>query len=118
MVRARAAPSRTAAGRKGARRQESRRRLSCTVVPSAKACARSGETAGTEAITGCLPAAMSSLRRGRGGACGGGSWTWGSVVPAAGRSEEHTSELQSLMCHLVCRLLLEKKKQKTHSTNQ
>src|SRR5258705_4985535 len=29
--------------------------------------------------------------------------------PAAGRSEEHTSELQSLK-HLVCRLLLEKKK--------
>src|SRR3546814_2066680 len=26
------------------------------------------------------------------------------------RSEEHTSELQSLMAHLVCRLLLEKKK--------
>src|SRR5262245_1004919 len=30
------------------------------------------------------------------------------------RSEEHTSELQSLR-HLVCRLLLEKKKQNTHS---
>src|SRR5256885_8653235 len=30
-------------------------------------------------------------------------------VPAAGRSEEHTSELQS-PCNLVCRLLLEKKK--------
>src|SRR2546429_4038512 len=29
--------------------------------------------------------------------------------PAAGRSEEHTSELQSRL-HLVCRLLLEKKK--------
>src|SRR3546814_1573567 len=29
------------------------------------------------------------------------------------RSEEHTSELQSLMPHLVCRLLLEKKKKKT-----
>src|SRR3546814_2248280 len=28
-----------------------------------------------------------------------------------GRSEEHTSELQSLMRHLVCRLLLEKKNQ-------
>src|SRR3546814_1423245 len=27
------------------------------------------------------------------------------------RSEEHTSELQSLMPHLVCRLLLEKKNQ-------
>src|SRR3546814_6350967 len=30
-----------------------------------------------------------------------------------GRSEEHTSELQSLMAHLVCRLLLEKKKKPT-----
>src|SRR5205814_10028660 len=30
-------------------------------------------------------------------------------TPAAARSEEHTSELQSLR-HLVCRLLLEKKK--------
>src|SRR2546422_8234231 len=31
--------------------------------------------------------------------------------PACGRSEEHTSELQSRL-HLVCRLLLEKKKKK------
>src|SRR5258705_8387179 len=40
----------------------------------------------------------------------------GSVAPGAGppaRSEEHTSELQSLR-HLVCRLLLEKKKKTTH----
>src|SRR2546422_7976296 len=37
-----------------------------------------------------------------------------------GRSEEHTSELQSRL-HLVCRLLLEQKKDKertTHSTSQ
>src|SRR5205814_8273187 len=34
---------------------------------------------------------------------------WFAVIP---RSEEHTSELQSLR-HLVCRLLLEKKKKKT-----
>src|SRR6202023_3940505 len=33
------------------------------------------------------------------------------------RSEEHTSELQSLR-HLVCRLLLEKKKRKTASRNR
>src|SRR5258705_9091845 len=33
----------------------------------------------------------------------------------ADRSEEHTSELQSLR-HLVCRLLLEKKKKKTRVT--
>src|ERR1039458_10551137 len=49
------------------------------------------------------------------------SWvTWGAAskpsaatgnpaINPAGRSEEHTSELQSLR-HLVCRLLLEKKK--------
>src|SRR5258708_22346737 len=35
---------------------------------------------------------------------------WAATVPVAGRSEEHTSELQS-PDHLVCRLLLEKKKQ-------
>src|SRR5690348_18166350 len=33
-----------------------------------------------------------------------------------GRSEEHTSELQSPV-HLVCRLLLEKKKKKTKDTS-
>src|SRR5262245_63035623 len=37
------------------------------------------------------------------------------IFPA--RSEEHTSELQSLR-HLVCRLLLEKKKKKRHRTRQ
>src|SRR5439155_20186719 len=36
----------------------------------------------------------------------------GRVLPVA-RSEEHTSELQS-RGHLVCRLLLEKKKKQTH----
>src|SRR5437879_7970893 len=40
----------------------------------------------------------------------GGSW-WGTASPPI-RSEEHTSELQSPM-YLVCRLLLEKKKQHT-----
>src|SRR5205809_5306995 len=42
-------------------------------------------------------------------------WTTrGNTSPRAGplRSEEHTSELQSRL-HLVCRLLLEKKKQKS-----
>src|SRR2546422_9556614 len=39
-----------------------------------------------------------------------GERPWGhSVHPDAERSEEHTSELQSRL-HLVCRLLLEKKK--------
>src|SRR2546422_2181516 len=38
----------------------------------------------------------------------------GAVLKA--RSEEHTSELQSRL-HLVCRLLLEKKKQNTNQPN-
>src|ERR1035438_10787181 len=38
-------------------------------------------------------------------------------VSTARRSEEHTSELQSLR-HLVCRLLLEKKKQTTREAAQ
>src|SRR5437763_3606616 len=37
----------------------------------------------------------------------------GEVAVSHGRSEEHTSELQSPM-YLVCRLLLEKKKQHRH----
>src|SRR5438270_3617395 len=49
----------------------------------------------------------------------GGAWTtsfqYGAVpmgqAPSTGRSEEHTSELQS-QSNLVCRLLLEKKKNK------
>src|SRR2546427_2794566 len=36
---------------------------------------------------------------------------------SVGRSEEHTSELQS-QSNLVCRLLLEKKKKKTHRASQ
>src|SRR3989442_9452010 len=50
-------------------------------------------------------------------------WDWFLRVlfekyPSAYRSEEHTSELQSRP-HLVCRLLLEKKKHRcTHTSNQ
>src|SRR2546422_7531291 len=40
-----------------------------------------------------------------------------SFVITQGRSEEHTSELQSRL-HLVCRLLLEKKKKKQHLHSQ
>src|SRR5436853_4591239 len=39
----------------------------------------------------------------------------GAAPSAPTRSEEHTSELQSLR-HLVCRLLLEKKKKKKNTT--
>src|SRR2546425_7620154 len=38
-------------------------------------------------------------------------WRAGQEIPLTNRSEEHTSELQSL-AYLVCRLLLEKKKKK------
>src|SRR2546425_8235743 len=51
--------------------------------------------------------------------CGLGPARWGKVrcdgvTPDSGRSEEHTSELQSL-AYLVCRLLLEKKKKRPKS---
>src|SRR5688500_19999387 len=41
------------------------------------------------------------------------SHTCAVICVRAGRSEEHTSELQS-PCNLVCRLLLEKKKRELH----
>src|SRR5262249_62171257 len=42
---------------------------------------------------------------------------WHSAPPMVPRSEEHTSELQSLT-NLVCRLLLEKKKQQNAHTSE
>src|SRR2546429_2913285 len=44
-------------------------------------------------------------------------WPTRRMFSCHGRSEEHTSELQSRL-HLVCRLLLEKKKTTTSSHNQ
>src|SRR2546430_13223145 len=51
----------------------------------------------------------------------GSQSTWGrspdtprTATPCSGRSEEHTSELQS-QSNLVCRLLLEKKKKNTNN---
>src|SRR5690348_17887517 len=51
--------------------------------------------------------------------CGGGGGGCGAGGSRFERSEEHTSELQSPV-HLVCRLLLEKKKKKLNdkSTHQ
>src|SRR2546429_2637698 len=44
-------------------------------------------------------------------------WRYGASVSGTSyRSEEHTSELQSRL-HLVCRLLLEKKKKKNNITH-
>src|SRR5690554_7365094 len=48
--------------------------------------------------------------------CDARSYTGSQVrILTDSRSEEHTSELQSRP-HLVCRLLLEKKKKKTHTS--
>src|SRR3989441_8123077 len=53
-------------------------------------------------------ASWATTARGRARCCGC-SRCWSGPAKAARRSEEHTSELQSL-AYLVCRLLLEKKK--------
>src|SRR3712207_7153734 len=47
-----------------------------------------------------------------GAVCAGHGASLGMRCPGVGRSEEHTSELQSRQ-YLVCRLLLEKKKKNT-----
>src|SRR2546425_9429352 len=68
----------------------------------------------------------SSRRSDRGGGSGRASWRWRTWPPRSSdrkvrrrsldhRSEEHTSELQSL-AYLVCRLLLEKKKKQLRTT--
>src|SRR5262245_66365203 len=59
-------------------------------------------------FAGERPAAALADDVARGGAAQRAS---GTAFPGGSRSEEHTSELQSLR-HLVCRLLLEKKKKK------
>src|SRR5256885_4044865 len=76
------------------------------------------DTATTEIYTLSLHDALPIYRLGP-GTCGGSSCCWLNCVcdstgrdregQCPGRSEEHTSELQS-PCNLVCRLLLEKKK--------
>src|SRR5688500_20106618 len=62
---------------------------------------------------------ISIVCRGLGASPCGACWWWRSIAgrwrsPIHTRSEEHTSELQS-PCNLVCRLLLEKKKNNTQS---
>src|SRR5258705_1926319 len=75
------------------------------------------DTATTEIYTlslhDALPISCAGLCSRTRSPCGarGGPISWmRSVTRSADRSEEHTSELQSLR-HLVCRLLLEKKNQ-------
>src|SRR2546425_4901293 len=70
-------------------------------------------------------AGVEGLDRGAEHGCAGhhrGEQAWEAHVDAelgasGGRSEKHTSELQSL-AYLVCRLLLEKKKKKTNKHNK
>src|SRR2546423_11760931 len=62
----------------------------------------------SRSIPFCVPAVPKTVRPMARALCTAA----GQMARAMGRSEEHTSELQSL-AYLVCRLLLEKKK-KTH----
>src|SRR5687768_18285008 len=79
------------------------------------------DTATTEIYTlslhDALPISLRSIRRWRGppaaGLLPGNSSVSPTARPKWRRSEEHTSELQSRL-HLVCRLLLEKKKNKNN----
>src|SRR5205814_9298555 len=79
----------------------------------------------TLSLHDALPISLREAERGasaqgRGGAAtgAGGRASCGRerAAPGCARSEEHTSELQSLR-HLVCRLLLEKKKKNIKKTN-
>src|SRR2546426_9816815 len=71
------------------------------------------DTATTEIYTlslhDALPICGQGVRLARGRGCRAARGRAGQSVRPGGRSEEHTSELQS-PCNLVCRLLLEKKK--------
>src|SRR2546429_6771472 len=74
------------------------------------------DTATTEIYTLSLHDALPISRGQRAGLVqGNGAQLAGRFQRLAARSEEHTSELQSRL-HLVCRLLLEKKKTSKHTT--
>src|SRR3712207_7051572 len=74
---------------------------------------------GARSSSAVLPCEHSAFRRHSPGTCGPRACLGpdpaaedaGAKISAFGRSEEHTSELQSRQ-YLVCRLLLEKKKKK------
>src|SRR6266404_9267876 len=77
------------------------------------------DTATTEIYTLSLHDALPIRPRPRCTACRcsyicAGAGVASTIAAINGRSEEHTSELQSL-AYLVCRLLLEKKKQKINN---
>src|SRR2546423_7511717 len=76
-----------------------------TLFRSRAATDRTRRPAAPGSSAGSAAAARARTSPGRGGVAG--------RRPRRVRSEEHTSELQSL-AYLVCRLLLEKKKKKSH----
>src|SRR3712207_8316662 len=83
--------------------------LSRTYDPSARPCSAAPATGARAGPRRALPRAAGGASRGRAGVPG--------ARPRTGfRSEEHTSELQSRQ-YLVCRLLLEKKKNKSKPTS-
>src|SRR2546422_5979534 len=79
-----------------------------------------GGASGTGALVGASVGFAGGLAAGLGlssslcsdGGCSNAGGGTAGIAIGATRSEEHTSELQSRL-HLVCRLLLEKKKKKT-----
>src|SRR5437899_6647228 len=70
-------------------------------------------SAATRRLMAHLPRPCGSCRSRRSACCGAPDPATGTAEQS--RSEEHTSELQSLR-HLVCRLLLEKKKKPSIKT--
>src|SRR2546422_1579357 len=69
-----------------------------------------GRGASLVATVGCRDTSRVRARIGI-SMCAAAPVRWTRLVTPVNRSEEHTSELQSRL-HLVCRLLLEKKKKK------
>src|SRR5205814_2601002 len=90
-------------------RPADRRRARCG-SPATVDCSRRPGTGAACASSTCRGSRHGSSRR-------EGRRTMPSRSPTTPRSEEHTSELQSLR-HLVCRLLLEKKKKQKNKQQQ
>src|SRR6266498_5593000 len=76
------------------------------IVASRLAAAQASAVLGSGCVVRLLSVCGRPRRRRE---CAGWGWPGSATGAAAPRSEEHTSELQSRP-HLVCRLLLEKKK--------
>src|SRR5258705_13349705 len=72
--------------------------ISIRLCPATPACA-SSTAPSSSTVEPAMPDCATRMQR----------WPIRQLCPICTRSEEHTSELQSLR-HLVCRLLLEKKK--------